>query len=382
MRFNFKILKAQFFIGLLVLFAHQLAFADHIVISGRKVIDKSIRYKNSVLDLSHGQFQIVNNATLEIENCKVHGTISPNNKNLIIVEKGSLILKNNKFKVKTNDIPQTKSSPSSYYVISISQGQAEVVGNRFSTEQPFTVGLFVTYAFPTTDHTILANHIKNFHGGFVLKNTHHTTVANNRFSTVSISNILMLESSDNTIEKNEILFPGNNNVGDGIDILDSENIKISKNYIGSASCYSIYVLRGKDIFLEGNTVRGGITYALSIQVMIGTKDDRIAYLADFVNDHKRSNNQNITVINNYFTQNRYGLTAANVDGLSVRNNIFIQKFSNETTRRFWTNNDILLHNIDHINWENNLYKEAYAQDDTGRKSFQFVEFPALGGVNL
>ena len=64
-------------------------------------------------------------------------------------------------------------------------------------------------------------------------------------------------------------------------------------------------------------------------------------------------NGNITITNNYISQNRYGFAADNVDGLKVRNNVFIQRFNDKQTRKFWTNNDILIQNTKRINWGKN-----------------------------
>ena len=96
------------------------------------------------------------------------------------------------------------------------------------------------------------------------------------------------------------------------------------------------------------------------------------------------NNQNITIAKNYISQNRYGLTAIDVDTLIVKENIFIQKFPDNSTRKFWTDNQILLTNVSNLIWKDNLYKEAYSQDneDENTQSSYFVTFPTYHGVVL
>jgi hypothetical protein len=382
----FQIKPLKFLIVMLILITCHVAFAKTIVINGKTLIDKPTVYKDVVLDLSNGFFQITNNALLQIENCIINGTISPKNSNLINLLIGSLVLKNNTVNISSVNIPKNPTNPSIFDVIIVSQGKVTIVGNRFDIDTPYTVGLFVTTGSYTTDFNISRNDIRNFHGGIFLKNSHGAYVADNTFSNVSISNIFIMEGNNGLFEKNDMFFPGNNNVGDGIDIIDSENITLNQNYISSGSCYSIVILRAKNIVINRNKIIGGITYAIIIESSLDT-DSYDAYLlniAHISNNNTHTINQNIKVINNYFSQNRYGLTASNIDGLTVENNTFIQEFANSASRKFWTNNRILLQNVTHILWRDNLYKEAFAQDFSTNdiRSSKFVEFPLYDGVDL
>jgi hypothetical protein len=379
----------KLFFGIFLLVANTAVFAEPIIIMGRTVIDKPTTYKNVQLDLSNGYFQVVNNASLDIENCIIIGTISSKNMHLIELVSGDLILKNNSVGISSVGIPQNPENPSIFDVINVAHGHVTIMGNKFSVDTPYTVGLLTTNGAYTVGFKISGNEVRNFHGGFLLKNSHEAYIDHNKFSNVSISNILIVDGSNALFEKNDILFPGNNNVGDGIDIMDSDNITLNQNYISSGSCYSVIILRGKNITFNRNQIVGGITYAISIKSSIGSSDLHHAYLLRMMSDPAirkmtRNSNTNIKIINNYLAQNRYGLTAANVDGLVVEKNVFIQKFLSDSNRRFWTNNNILLKNTVNVTWSGNLYKEAYAQDDSGNNSelSKFVEFPLTGGVNL
>jgi len=269
----------------------------------------------------------------------------------------------------------------------MSQGTVDILNNTFAVDTPYTVGLFVTESYRTSHFNISDNRIFNFHGGIFLRNSDHALIANNRFSHVSISNIYTIGSYHSLFDRNVILFPGNNNLGDGIDIIDSDNITLSGNYIASGSCYSVMILRGKDIMIAHNRIIGGITYAISIKSSIGINSHHDKHLVRLLANNKEKTNvynQDITVINNYLAQNRYGLSAINVKGLKVQDNVFIQYFDNNISRKFWTNNDILLQEVSDITWNNNLYKEAFTQKSSGNndQASRFVIFPLHGGVSL
>jgi len=375
------------FIIIVLFFIVHAAYAKPIVIQGKTIIDKPTIYRNVVLDLSDGYFQVLNDAKLTIENCIINGSISTKYVNLIDINSGHLILKNSKFNILSTDIPENPSSPSIYNLIHVSKGQASIIRNKFSINKSYTAGLFV--ADISSNINIIDNDIHNFHGGVILTDIHDAYIVNNRFSNVSISNILILNGTHSLFEKNTILFPGNNNVGDAIDIVNSENITLNQNYIASGSCYSIVVLHSDNIFINNNKIIGGITYAIYINTSIGTSDPNYKYLSAILNNEtikklNSSYNQNIKVINNYIAQNRYGLTVHHVDGLLVKNNIFIQRFSDSLARKFWTDNSILLQNVSHVTWIKNLYKEAFDQNNVQEDDefYRFVNFPLTGGVNL
>lgn len=386
-RGGFQVRCLKLILCMLTFLFHPVAFAHYVGIVGQYIIHQDTTYSNVMLDLSQGYFDIQNNAKLVLNNCIVIGTLSPQKPNLIMVGHGSLVLKNNRFKISTVDIMEDHTKQSLFSLLKVLQGKVTIVGNEFLIMKPYTASLLVTDNFYTSDFNISHNRIKYFHGGFILKNSHRAYLAFNQFTRVSISNILLFKNSKAILEKNEILFSGNNNVGDGIDLIDSEDILLNENYLASGSCYSIVILRGKNISLLSNMVIGGITYAIYIS---GTGMDAGhpklgSYLMNYLAAPNTPNiNLNIKLVNNYLAQNRYGLAASDVIGLMVEDNIFIQKFLNDKNRIFWTNNEVLLRNVTQLTWLKNRYKEAYPQDsvDDGKRSSHFAVFPPSGGVKL
>ncbi len=375
--------------SMLFLFNSSCSAKETIIFEGKVIIDKSTSYKNVILDLTHGNFLIVNNASLEIENCIINGSISVANPFLIKVVQGYLSLKNNSFNISSINLPEDPPSPSIYDLINVTDGKINIVANHFTVDKSYTVGLLVTGTAHTAKFNITNNMINNFHGGILLRNTTEANIVDNIFKNVSLGNIYIINGYNSLIQGNVILFPGNNNVGDGIDVITSDKITLSHNYIFSGSCYSIIVLKSKNILLDSNRIMSGITYAISIMSSIGITDQYNIHLKHFlaknsINMEANGNNQNITVINNYLAQNRYGLSVSNVDGLVVENNIFIQRFSNKESRKFWTDNKTLFHNVMHVNWIHNIYKEAFSQNEknSNEKSLKLVEFPLFGGVDL
>ena len=363
-------------------------FAKPIVIPHVTVIDRPTRYNGVILDLRQGSFLVINNATLQIENSTINGTISPANPSLINVINGNILLKNNKVHVMAANITPDPITPSIYYVINVAKGIVTLSKNMFNVNQAYTVGLLTTGKFATNHFDISFNKIQNFHGGILLKYSSQALVAHNRFLNVSISNIFTLGGNDNVIKNNTLLFPGNNDVGDGIDVIDSSNIILIKNYIALGSCYSVVVLRGTNVYIDRNMITGGITYAVYITSSIGLKDDSNRFLLPLIEKDipltDLYSNKNIQITNNYLAQNRYGLAAKNVDGLIVKDNVFSQRFLSASNRKFWTNNDVLLQDNVNVHWEHNLYKEAFTQEPKGNNSYssKLVEFPLHNGVIL
>jgi hypothetical protein len=374
-------------IGLILcLYCSHLCLANTIVIGSKTVIEKDTTYANVTLDLSHGSLIIKNNALLSIINSKIIGTISPDNPFLISSIKGNLALSNIKVNITTSNVTSNPYLPPLYYVLNINQGHVSISDSIFTTEQSYTIGLLITSTTPTSNFVFKNNRLSNLHGGLLLRQSSHGLIANNRFTNVSSSNIFLIESNDILVKNNSILFSGNNNIGDGIDIFDSNNIKLSENKIFSGSCYSVVIIRSKNMLIDNNRIIGGVTYAIYIADTVNFSRFHGRFISRLTNSNlvKHGMNENITVVRNYLAQNRYGLAANNVDGLYVNNNVFIQRFYDSKTRRFWTNNDILLKNIAHVIWENNIYKEAYTQDLEGnnQKSVKFILFPLHGGVIL
>lgn len=361
-------------------------FAESIVITGTQLIDKDMTYRNVSLDMTKGSFLVINNARLSIENCMISGTISPEKINLVRLVQGNLKIQNSQMRVTVSDIPAHPSELTIYKVIHVIHGQVELSHNTFTTDQSHTLGLLDTDKYVNYNFRLVNNFIYNFHGGFILNNLRNSIVEENKFSKVSISNVLVLNSDKVNIVKNDILFSGNNNVGDAVDILNSENIKLEHNFIASGSCYLVLIVRGKNILVSHNVIVGGITYGVFItDSLVSDGKDWLYEMIQNTGYVPQGNNQNITIQNNYFSQNRYGLAARNVLGLEVHDNIFIQKFTNELRRKFWTNTDFHLKYIKDLQWKNNYYKEAYSQQELNNndpKSSKLVSYPAGGGVIL
>lgn len=372
-------------IGLLLIIISNTCFAVTVVIKPNTIISTSVNYSGVTLDMTYGSFIIKNKATLKIENCVVVGTLSSINPQLITVDIGKLELINNKFNINASNIPPHPTTQSLHYVIQIAQGSVNMNNNIFSIKQPFTVGLLVTSAsIPTTGFNITNNTFENFHGVLYLIATDNALISGNTFLTNTYGNLVNIGNNSQII-KNKIFFSGNNHLGNSMDIIDSENITISQNELYTPTCHGIYVLNGHDIIIDGNKIFGGITYAMNILSYPETvlSDD---YVKNILFSHTMKNliSNNITIKNNFMSQNRYGIAASDVDGLTVKDNIFIQRFVNNNSRIFWTNNATLLQNISNSVWANNLYKEAYTQDSIGdnSNSLNFVPFPATGGVSL
>lgn len=347
-------------------------FAEVVVINGQKTIEQSTVYKNVTLDLDKGSIVIANNATLALENAVIHGTISPQNPFLIQLLKGQLILKNSSFNVSVSNISATPLDPAMFFAIQVVEGKVNLVGNRFDIDTPFTAGLLTTGRSLTSDFVIQHNKIYHFHGAIFLSYSSNAVVSDNYFSRVSLSNILTKNGFNHLFQRNIMLFSENN----GMDILDSDKITLRENHIFQSSCYSLLIMRSRNLLIERNSIVGGKTYAFFIAPTLELRKPYDKFLA------KRG--AHIRIFRNYISQNRYGLTALAVDGLEVRDNIFIQHFPEDEERRFWTNNDVLLNDIVNLTWRDNFYKEAFPQDfsESLEKYLKRVEFPVRGGVSL
>lgn len=373
---------------LLIILFQPLANASPITIIGRNVIDRDTTYEHRVLDLTRGYFVIENNAKLVLDHCLVLGSLNPEKTHLIYLNKGSFLIQNSLFNISTTNIPENPLRQSIYSVFFVSEGQVNLFRNRFTIDKPYTASLFVTDKYPTRDINIRGNQLEYYHGGFILNNTQNAILSGNQFSRVSTTNILLLKSKHSRIENNEIFFSGNNNIGDGIDLIDSENIALQGNTIASGSCYSVSILRCKKISLESNRIMGGITHAI---IILGASVSHYPNpsLRSYFEESSSSNNtasksQDIKITHNYLSQNRYGIAASNVEELLVTDNLFIQRFLDDKKRKFWTNNEILLKEVKNLTWLRNKYKEAYPQKrpDSVEKSSRLLEFPTSGGVSL
>jgi len=367
---------------LIIIFSHA-CLGKNIIVSVNTKIDKNTTYRDCKIDLTNGSFIISKNSTLRISNCEIDGVISPTNTFLFLSE-GKLVLKNNTFIIKTENLIPKPNVPALYYAIKIIDGSTEIIDNTVTLNQAYTVGLLRTDVLPTTKIKFNQNVISNLHGGILLRNTQHADVMNNKFLNVSSSNIFIIQSKNVSIKKNSILFSGNNNVGDAVDLIDSSQVNLVENYISGGSCYSVVVIRGHHILIDHNLIQGGITHSLYITGSESTLDfysDQYWMQQDLT---KSGINTNILITNNYLSQNRFGLAVSNMVGLTVKNNVFIQRFVDNKSRSFWTNNKNLFKNVSNVVWENNLYKEAYSQENNGNNdnSSKFITFPSYGGISL
>jgi hypothetical protein len=363
-------------LSLVLAFATQ---ASTIKIMGPKVIDQFVSYQNVSLDLSEGYFDIKESGQLEIKNSLMVGTISKKNPSFFKVTNGKLLLSENELNVHVAADILPQPSQLTYTLIDMQQGNVDITHNDVVVDQSYSVGFLFGYGSQNTRVLITHNKIHNFHGGIVLTGFSNILLSFNELRNISSTNLYVANSHSVTLDNNHILFAGNNNIGDAIDIINTTDFMIKNNFIASDSCYAIVILGGKNGVIALNHIVGGITYA----IFIDSSFDSHLYLPNTIKT-QINENSNITVNRNYMAQNRFGLSAAEVDGLFVKENVFIQKFSDNASRQFWTDNKILLRNVSNLLWENNIYKEAFSQenDDINVKSNHFVIFPTFGGVNL
>jgi len=362
-----------------------VCFAQAIIIPPNTVISHSKTYNNVTLDMTKGSFIIRDNATLTINNSIITGNISQTNPVLITVEKGALNLTNSQMNVKAVGINPHPDTQSEYHAIQVSYGAINMNGNNFQIDQPFTAGLLITDAMlPTSNFNITNNRFEGFHGLLYLVSTNNALVANNTLVKNTYGNIVIIGSNSKIIN-NTIYFSGNNRLGDSIDVIDSNNILVSKNILLTPSCHGVYVYNSSNVVLDQNRITGGITYGVNV-LSFPEKASKFDSVSHLVSKHKMKHtaSSNITISNNVMSQNRYGVAATDVNGLTVSGNIFIQRFEDHDTRQFWTNNNILILRTTNVTWSNNQYKEGYTQEMNGdnSKSSQIIPFPATGGVSL
>jgi parallel beta-helix repeat protein len=372
-------------VGTALLITGHIALADHVVITGNKIINKPTIYKNDVLDMTNGRFTINNGGSLQIEDSTINSTISPTNPHFAVLSDGNLSLKNNTVKVTIDGITPNANIKPNYHLIQIQRGAVNISDNTFTTNTSFVLGFFETQEFKTDSINISNNAIKNFHGGVYLYNSHNATINTNSFENVSYANIFCVGNLS-TFSGNIFSFPGNLTLGDALDVVNSNGLTISDNVIASGSNYGIYIVGGKNITIVNNKITDGLSYAITIETPTLPLVNKNIPVAQVLSQYqiKPSSNSNIIVNNNYMAQNRYGLTGGEVDQLTVTNNTFIQKFANSGLRQYWTNNDILLSQVSNFTWTDNIYKEAFTQEVPGdnANALQFKSFPKHGGVNL
>lgn len=372
-----------------VLFLFLLAstsFAYTIIVQPNTVISHSTKYNNVTLDMTKGSFIVEDNASLTITNSVVHGTLSVKNPVLFNVDQGSLYFRNNQVYIESHGVEAHPTTQALQYVIQLAMAtNFELSGNSFEIDKPFTSGVLVTTAsIPTSGIKIQNNKFNGFHGVLYLVGTDKALISGNRLVRNTYGNIVVI-GSHSSIIGNTIEFAGNNRLGNSIDVIDSNDIEVSKNILLTPTCHGIYVFNSRNVLVDDNRIFGGITYALNVltypEKLISQDQE---YLKGLLGNYHLKNmlSSNVTISNNFISQNRYGLAANDVDGLHVHHNMFIQRFEDNETRKFWTNNSILLQNVTNLNWENNLYKEAYSQAEEGdnSKTFIAIPFPKTGGV--
>lgn len=372
-----------FFLGIVAFLAGNTACFATIAIHGNQIITTPTTYSNTDLDLTDGRFTINSGGSLTIQNSTINGTISSSNPFFVSVNGGSVNLTNNTVSVKASGITPDSSNRAQNQVIQVQQGNVNMVQNNFSVDTSFTVGLLATQSVATTDFKIDNNTISNFHGGLYLINSNNAEVNDNTFKNVSYSNIFNMGNLSK-FNRNLISFPGNLTLGNAFDIINSDGVTIADNIIASGSNYGIFVMGGQNLFISNNKITDGLSYAIFIQTPSLLEASKNIYLSHLLASKKirAGMNNNIVITNNYLAQNRFGLSGGMVNNLIVTDNTFIQHFTDSSTRQYWTNNDILLPSVTNLTWINNLYKEAFTQDNDGDNSpaLQFVSFPAHGGV--
>ena len=245
-------------IALIALLFTSTGFAEVIKIFPNTVISYPRTYDGVTLDLSHGSFIIRDNATLTIKNSVINGTLSKSNPILFSVETGQLNFDHNQVNVKTDDLPQHPKEQSLQYVIMLGLGSLNLNGSAFQIDSIFTAGLLVTTAtIPSSNIKITHNKFERFHGVLYLIASDNALVQDNTFMRNSYGQIVIIGNNDKVIH-NTILFSGNYHLGNSIDVIDSNNITISKNLLFTPTCHGIYIMSSHDVVIDSNRISGGI----------------------------------------------------------------------------------------------------------------------------
>lgn len=372
-------------LGLLACLAGSASLADTVVVAPHTVIRQNTTFNNVILDMSEGSFILKNHALLTIQNSTIKGTLSIDNPVLINVEDGAVNLQNNQVTVKAIGLKPHPLTQSLQYFMQVGLGSVTMNGNKFSIDKEYTAGFLITSgSVATTGFNITNNFFSQFHGVLYLIASDNAMISNNTFTRNSYGNLVNI-GNNNQIIHNTFAFSGNNRLGNAIDVIDSTNTSVRNNILLTPTCHGIYVLNSHGLLIDSNRIMGGITYAMNIYSNPETaKVDE--YLKPVIAKRKIRNmiSNNVTITNNFMSQNRYGLAVSDTDGLVVKNNTFIQRFQDDASRTFWTDNNTLLQNVTHLTWANNFYKEAFTQDILGdnSKSRMIVSFPVSGGVSL
>jgi hypothetical protein len=372
-------------VGLLLFLSSCSVYAE--VIAHNTIISTPTTFSNTTLDMSHGNFIVKNGASLTIENSTINGTVSPDNPTLISVELGSIKLINNQVAITSVGIEPDPKLEADYYAIKVGRASGQISANSFIVDKQFTVGFFTTSSIlPARNFTISGNSFQNFHGVLYLLNSSNTIIDNNVLRLNSSGNIVVV-GNKSKITNNYIYFSGLNQLGDGIDLIGAEEVTVAKNNLFTPTSVGIAIVLSRNILLDSNIITGGITYGINIYTNSDMADSNKFAGRILARLNKKlilqSTNESITIRNNALGQNRYGIAATDVSNLVVVNNYFTQRFDDAASRKFWTDNNILLKNVIGLVWQDNLYKEAFTQVNGGDNSMtQIVPFPASGGVVL
>lgn len=126
----------------------------------------------------------------------------------------------------------------------------------------------------------------------------------------------VLRGDDIKFNNNKILFPGNGDTGDGLNIVGTiGNCSIINNDIENGSCYGIAIYSDviKNLMVKGNVINSGITHALLLT-------------------HKQNLNywSNINISENIFTKNIGGVAISGLDcsKVSINKNYFQNNLKN------------------------------------------------------
>lgn len=376
---------AKICFGILFFLTYQLSYATTIVISGNTPINTHTVYDSVTLDMTNGNFSLLQNGVLVIKNSTINVTLSPSNPFFTLINGGKLVMLDSIVNVTTSGIVANPDAKQPYQLVRVSNGGLVLKHNTMTIDQNYMAGLVDTQDVATSDLVIDDNSIKNFHGGLYLINSDSPSVTDNIFENVSFSNVF-LNGHLGTVERNTFNFPGFLHNGDAVDVINADGITIADNIVASSSGYGFYVLGGTNVLIDSNKITDGKSYAIFIDTPIDISKVKHNYLAKMLGKRKMTfqTNTNISISNNYISLNRYGITGGVVDGLNASNNTFIQRFNTAAMRQFWTDNDVLLPQVANLTWNNNLYKEAFTQEVPGdnTNALQFVTFPAHGGVVL
>jgi len=345
-----------------------------VILHGNQDIMSSMAYHHATFDLTDGRFTIKQGGSLIITDSIIDITISAHNPFLANIQNGSLVLKNTIVNIKTSGMYPNPEKKALYQLITQQGGQLNVLNNTFDVTDDFTVGfIHVTCLASKSNIKINHNRINHFHGGIDLALCDEVEIDDNNFTEVSLANISYSGNHSQFIG-NTFYFPGNLRTGNAINMVKANHIMVSHNIIASSASYGMTLMGVSDISIDSNKITDGQSYA----IFINSPKFKVKF------KHEKITNDNISISNNYFSQNKYGVAGDDILHLIINNNIFIQKFNDARTRQTFTDNHYLLPHVFELTWHDNLYKEAFTQENDGdnTSALTFIVFPKYGGVRI